>query len=111
MITKTAAIKVAKDYCNKTRTDSDYDRGVTRGTEIAASAIATGIRALPAEDPVTIVINNPDAVDAHLTMLVDAASVANIIMWYGAFYAGDDYTVSLNGVAQKLDHNGEIVPC
>lgn len=70
---------------------------------------ATGIRALPAEDPVVIQIVNPDATDCWLTMKVDAASVANIIMWYGAFYAGDDYTVSLNGVAQTLNHNGEII--
>lgn len=58
-----------------------------------------------ADDPVTIQIVNPDAVDAHLTMQVDAASVANIVMWYGAFYD----LVTVNGAAVALDHNGEIV--
>lgn len=111
MITKAAAIKVAQDYRDKTRTDSDYDRGVTCGTEIAARAIRLGIRALPAEDPVTLEIMNKDAVEALITLKVDQASVAKIVMWYGAFYAGDDYAVYVDNVLQKLDHNGEIVPC
>ncbi len=58
---------------------------------------------------VTLIFTNKDAHDRVITMLVNAKAVANIVMWYGAFYAGDDYTVTIDGVLQKLDHNGEIV--
>lgn len=60
---------------------------------------------------VKIEIKNNDACQTHWVMQVDAASVEQIVEWYGAFYAGDDYTVTLDGVLQTLDHNGEIVKC
>ena len=40
-------------------------------------------------------------------MKVDIGSVAHILAWYGAYYAGDDYTVHVNGILVQLDLNGE----
>lgn len=37
-------------------------------------------------------------------------SVPHILDWYGAFYAGDDYAVFINGRAQPLGINGELEP-
>lgn len=38
---------------------------------------------------------------------VDRSGAEKVMEWYGAFYAGDDYTVYANGVEVELDINGE----
>ena len=42
--------------------------------------------------------------------LLRMENVRQVLEWYGAFYAGDDYTVTLNGRPLALDPNGEIEP-
>jgi hypothetical protein len=36
------------------------------------------------------------------------ASVAPIMSYYGAFYAGDPYTVYIDGIEQEKDMNGQV---
>lgn len=38
---------------------------------------------------------------------VDREGAEKVMEWYGAFYAGDDYTVYSNGKPIELDINGE----
>ena len=44
------------------------------------------------------------------TLRVDRAAISKIMDWYGAFHAGDDYSVFINGVEQTLGINGELEP-
>lgn len=41
-------------------------------------------------------------------LMVSLYSVEQIVEWYSAFYAGDDYDVLVDSVLQDLDHNGQI---
>lgn len=36
------------------------------------------------------------------------ASCPTIMQWYGAFCAGDDYDVLIDGIKQQIDLNGEL---
>ena len=36
-------------------------------------------------------------------------SVRNILAWYGAFHAGDDYFVQMDGQTLAIDINGELI--
>ena len=49
---------------------------------------------------------NQDATPKAVTVLCDEASVADIMAWYGAFYAGDRYSVTADGVKVAKDQNG-----
>lgn len=40
------------------------------------------------------------------SLKVDASGVSDVLEWYGSFYAGDEYTVLLNGRPVSLDVNG-----
>jgi len=40
-------------------------------------------------------------------MDISASAVNDVLAWYGTFYHGDPYTVTVNGQAVKLDQNGE----
>jgi hypothetical protein len=40
---------------------------------------------------------------------VSLASVPAIMAWYGAYYAGDRYTVKVNSKVVEKDQNGEFV--
>lgn len=40
--------------------------------------------------------------------LKNQKGLKDILAWYGAFYAGDPYTVYVNGSKIKLDRNGEV---
>ena len=41
-------------------------------------------------------------------MQINREAVSHVLVWYGAFYAGDDYDVRLNGKKLRLGINGEL---
>lgn len=59
-------------------------------------------------DPVELVFTNSDARPKVETIRIDQASIPLVMAWYGAFYAGDRYTVHANGVKLEKDINGEL---
>lgn len=46
----------------------------------------------------------PDVVE----MQINREAVPHVMDWYGAFYAGDDYDVRLNGKKLRMGINGEL---
>lgn len=52
---------------------------------------------------------NKDAKPKKTLLLVDAPSIAPIMAWYGAYYSGDRYKVTVDGQRVHMDHNGELV--
>lgn len=56
-----------------------------------------------------LLFTNKDAKPKKTLLMVDAASVAPIMAWYGAYYAGDRYKVSVDGKRVQMDQNGELV--
>lgn len=52
---------------------------------------------------------NKDAGPETVTLEVSPESVALIMAWYGAYYAGDRYTVHFADKLLKKDLNGELV--
>jgi len=59
---------------------------------------------------VTLKFVNRDASPQVQEMRVERDAVQRIMDWYGAFYAGDDYDVYVNGRRQILGINGEMEP-
>ncbi|SEN50961.1 hypothetical protein SAMN04489859_1008109 [Paracoccus alcaliphilus] len=57
----------------------------------------------------TLVFSNADATPKNTTIRCDTASVPDIMAWYGAYCAGDRYTVALDGRNVRIDGNGEPV--
>lgn len=55
-----------------------------------------------------LVFSNADSSPKNIFVVCDKASVAYIMQWYGAFYAGDRYTVTYQGRNIRMDLNGEI---
>lgn len=58
---------------------------------------------------VELVFTNSDARPKVTTVRVCPDSIAPIMAWYGAFFAGDRYTVHANGEKLAKDRNGEFV--
>lgn len=58
------------------------------------------------DDLVTLVFNNSDATPKSTVLLIHQNSVAPVMDWYGAFYAGDRYTVTVDGRNVPMDQNG-----
>jgi hypothetical protein len=56
-----------------------------------------------------LIFNNADATPKSTIIECDAASVPNIMAWYGAYYCGDRYTVTWNARNVAMDNNGEPV--
>ena len=56
---------------------------------------------------VRLVFNNADATPKTTVLDVSAASVPDIMAWYGAYCSGDRYTVTADGRNVPMDHNGE----
>lgn len=56
-----------------------------------------------------LVFSNADATPKNQTISADTASVPHIMAWYGGFFAGDRYTVSLDGRNVPIDLNGAPV--
>lgn len=52
---------------------------------------------------------NSDATPKVQVVTVDRASVEPVMAWYGAYSAGDRYSVHLDGLKLKKDQNGELV--
>ena len=50
---------------------------------------------------------NRTAMMGH-NLIVSSDDVEQIVEWYSAFYAADDYDVLVGNVLQDLDHNGQI---
>lgn len=53
---------------------------------------------------------NKDAKPKRTLLRVDTAAIAPIMAWYGAYYAGDRYKVSVDGSRVGMDQNGELLP-
>lgn len=53
---------------------------------------------------------NSDATPKVASVRCDTASIAPIMAWYGAFYAGDRYAVFADDVKLAKDRNGELTP-
>lgn len=60
-------------------------------------------------EQVELVFTNSDARPKVTTVHVRRDSIAPIMAWYGAYYAGDRYTVHANGEKLTKDRNGELV--
>lgn len=58
---------------------------------------------------IELTFSNRDATPKLTTLKVDSASIAPIMAWYGAFYAGDRYVVRADGMKLCKDQNGELV--
>jgi hypothetical protein len=54
----------------------------------------------------TLIFNNADATPKTEVIRCDVASVRLIMEWYGGFFAGDRYTVTLDGRNVPMDNNG-----
>ena len=52
---------------------------------------------------------NSDATPKVQIIQCSEASIAPIMDWYGAFFAGDRYTVHVNGAKVAMDQNGALV--
>jgi hypothetical protein len=57
-----------------------------------------------------LVFNNADATPKTEVIECSDASVARIMAWYGGYFAGDRYTVALDGRNVPMDQNGEPTP-
>ncbi len=63
---------------------------------------------------VTLRFDNRDAMGEDegkvqsIKLRVERSAVKHIMAWYGAYYAGDDYDVFINGRKQAKDKNGEF---
>lgn len=59
---------------------------------------------------VRLVFMNADATPKNVAVEVSRASVPHIMAWYGAYFAGDRYTVAIDGRNIQMDQNGEPLP-
>ena len=55
----------------------------------------------------TLVFNNAETRPRSVVLHVAAEAVPPIMAWYGAYHAGDRYTVTLDGRNIPMDMNGE----
>lgn len=59
---------------------------------------------------ISLVFNNADAKPKTVRVMVgDEESAAHVMAWYGAYFAGDRYTVAMDGRNVRMDQNGEMV--
>lgn len=56
-----------------------------------------------------LVFSNADATPKNQRIGCDTESVGEIMAWYGAYFAGDRYTVTLDGRNVRMDQNGRVV--
>ena len=56
-----------------------------------------------------LVFMNADAVPKNTVINCCVDSVPDIMAWYGAFFAGDRYTVAFEGRNIPINQNGEPV--
>lgn len=62
------------------------------------------------EQTVALRFHNREATPPITCLRVSRSSVEPIMAWYGAYYAGDEYTVTINGKEVPHDMNGELEP-
>ena len=55
-----------------------------------------------------LVFMNADATPKNVALEVSAAAAPHIMAWYGAYFAGDRYTVAIDGRNVPMDVNGEM---
>ncbi len=58
---------------------------------------------------VRLVFNNADATPKTEVVECSAESVGKVMAWYGAYFAGDKYTVACDGRNVRMDRNGEPI--
>ena len=56
---------------------------------------------------VKLVFTNADATPKTTTITLADDCVSNVMAWYGAYFAGDRYTVTKDGSNVPMDRNGE----
>ena len=61
------------------------------------------------DDIGTLVFMNADATPKNTSVTCSVESVAPIMNWYGAYFAGDRYTVAFNGRNVPMGINGECM--
>ena len=66
------------------------------------------------DDMVTLQITNRSAVDGGrpplvVEMTINRNATCDVLDWYGAYAAGDDYDVRINGRMARLGINGELL--
>ena len=54
-----------------------------------------------------LVFSNADAKPHNIALDVSLDGVTHVMAWYGAYFAGDRYTATLNGRNIPMDLNGE----
>lgn len=54
-----------------------------------------------------LVFMNADATPKNVRLELAAEAVPHVMAWYGAYFAGDRYTVALDGRNVSMDCNGE----
>ena len=57
----------------------------------------------------TLIFNNADAKPRSVVLQVAPDAVPHIMAWYGAYFAGDRYKVTVDGRNVRMDQNGEPV--
>ena len=63
------------------------------------------------KDNVELVFFNKDSPKGYQSEVIQCHpdSVVRIVQWYGGYHAGDDVTLHMDGIKQKLDLNLELV--
>lgn len=56
---------------------------------------------------VILVFSNADARPRNVAVRLAPEAVRNVMAWYGAYFAGDRYTVTMDGRNVPMDQNGE----
>lgn len=61
-------------------------------------------------DQIQIFFRNSDSSEKLTIITVGSMYQADsVLAWYGSYYNGDDYTVTIDGALQDLDINGRII--
>ena len=55
---------------------------------------------------VTLVFTNADAIPTNTKIVCSKKNMHNIMHWYGAYFDGDHYTVSCDGIDVPMKVNG-----
>ena len=56
-----------------------------------------------------LVFSNADATPKNVSLDLSSDSIPHVMAWYGAYFAGDRYTATLNGRNVPMDPNGEMI--
>lgn len=57
-----------------------------------------------------LVFSNAEAKPKNVSIDLSSESVPHVMAWYGAYFAGDRYTATLDGRNVPMDQNGEMIP-